>query len=1211
MKKTIKIFVTLFYVAMCFKMQAQQINLSQEWRSSSGTLNFFVKSATYTDYEYTYIVGSTLNSNGNYDILVSKINNDGGVEWQNDYAGAANMDDGGIGIAVDDSNNVFITGYVVDDTAKEKDLVILKYRYDGLLVWATKFNNPTYNFDEIGTVISFDAQRNVYVGGSGKRLTTSSDFLITKFNINGNIYWSNYLNSNHNEGVHKLTIVGSTVNIVGPSQYDSISWVVISANFNASSGNYINQSTTGSSKAPFKEIRYITTSDSGYIFVTGKKNTANTDILTVKLNPNTLDTIWIKSFNGSSNQNDCGNSVAVDDSGYVYVTGYTTVSGSKDMVTLKYSPSGNLIWNQTFMGNTSGEDEGLDILVNAHGVVFVAGYIQNTTIDYAMLSYEKNGGIVWYRNYDGTGSDDRATNAAFDSSDNLIFTGQSKNKGSSTYQYTTIKYDYTYLPNNIVYTSDSTEIVDNELIISVKRSYLINDTLINDSLRTSGKAGDFLNNDVVEAIQTILNTDANVAEWKLIKIHPDAKTTDTIIITLLGDTLNMPFTIFNKFRLLVPEEFNIETVNDSLNKIDSIFHFVEYNFIYELGTAPNDPKYSTNQLGLYNTNPSYANLHINMEAGWDIETGSSEIGVGIFDSGIHFPHEDFTQNSSGVNVGIGHKGSMIIRGFDFTNNVDLTNDNTYTNNEHGSLMAGTVAGLRNNNRGIAGVAGGNIATNSLGCKLFSYQITENSNGRLINSAAAVTAINTITDLPSTSADKIAIFNHSWGGSGNSKNLKEAIFNAYRKGITQVAMSGNADNNNIAETEKVLFPGSFPDSWVIKVGGNGYPEGHIWESSVRDRSTQLPILLDIIAPADENILMAPSNQAAPLDYSVESGTSFSTAFVSGVSALLQSHHAIRHQKGLLAIEDIEAVLQLSATDYTSTYPPSAPLGITYTNGQDRFSGWGRMNAGAALNLIKWPENYVLQFDIPNGICTTNQIKTLELVEIIEDVDAKNSSGTVKSLSKAQYQANVHIITADHTPTLGPSITVVDCWQRNSSSRGLPHDPPNNPLLPNILDAKYDDYSDVNRNPTTHECIFSGSMQMHTFVYEFVNDVGGNPIPGGPYWVPCSLSEAKMAYSLLVEDNSANVGIKEVEGGAILYPNPTTGSVYLQLSQESLNETGEIELYSIEGKLVKTYGNTIFDNTNGVSLDLSALPSGVYICTIKTDEQKSITLKIVKL
>jgi len=86
---------------------------------------------------------------------------------------------------------------------------------------------------------------------------------------------------------------------------------------------------------------------------------------------------------------DAAKAVAVDDSGYVYVTGASGGSGTGiDFVTLKYDPSGKLLWVARYHGG-AGADQAQLLALGKPENVYVAGWSKGTATgyDFALVRY--------------------------------------------------------------------------------------------------------------------------------------------------------------------------------------------------------------------------------------------------------------------------------------------------------------------------------------------------------------------------------------------------------------------------------------------------------------------------------------------------------------------------------------------------------------------------------------------------------------------------------------------------------------------------------------------------------------------------------------------------------------------------------------------------------------------------------------------------------
>jgi len=187
----------------------------------------------------------------------------------------------------------------------------------------------------------------------------------------------------------------------------------------------------------------IAVDNSGNVFVTGRSDQGVTfsDYTTIKYNSNGVQQ-WIALYNGTASSYDEARVVAVDNSGNVYVTGKSTgINSDFDITTLKYDQNGNQLWVQRYNGPGNSYDGPNSMYLDAAGNVYITGESIGIGSDYVTIKYNSNGTLQWVSRYNGTNSGgDAAVSVKADNNGNVYVTGTSDG-GASSYDYATIKYN--------------------------------------------------------------------------------------------------------------------------------------------------------------------------------------------------------------------------------------------------------------------------------------------------------------------------------------------------------------------------------------------------------------------------------------------------------------------------------------------------------------------------------------------------------------------------------------------------------------------------------------------------------------------------------------------------------------------------------------------------------------------------------------------------
>jgi DNA-binding SARP family transcriptional activator len=146
--------------------------------------------------------------------------------------------------------------------------------------------------------------------------------------------------------------------------------------------------------------------------------------------------------------------MVVDKDGNTYVTGFLdTLKQSSDMITLKLSPEGKLMWEQRYDGPIHDCDRARSIAIDSKGCVLVTGDTWNgelkegrTGWDYLTIKYDPNGKELWKETWHNPEwkTDEFAVKVAVNDRDEIFVTGTSyqtgKEDSSNKRSIATLKY---------------------------------------------------------------------------------------------------------------------------------------------------------------------------------------------------------------------------------------------------------------------------------------------------------------------------------------------------------------------------------------------------------------------------------------------------------------------------------------------------------------------------------------------------------------------------------------------------------------------------------------------------------------------------------------------------------------------------------------------------------------------------------------------------
>jgi len=439
-----------------------------------------------------YVTGSS-DGSGGFDWATIKYNSDGDIVWPGDGAVYFNSSgtnaDFGEHIAVDSSGNIYVTGTFdepygtfatvkydangtelwaqpyIDATASvsmcrdliidasgnvfvaaqsygnSADYVTVKYDTNGKEFWKRKFNGPSSGYENSSS-ISLDSSGNVFITGFSE-----GDFATIKYTPSLEEWVARYDGAGDSDHAYSLVLdPDGNVYVTGYSVGGSTDYDYATIKYD-NSGNELWEARYDGTISGLDIAKSIAVDSSGNVYVTGHSEGSSNvyDYTTIKYN-SSGNKLWEARYDSPGSGLEEAESIAVDSSGNVYVTGYTIGDGTgEDYTTIKYDSSGNELWVARYDGPGNYEDEAKSLVVDNSGNVYVTGYSwgSGTNRDYATIKYDSSGNELWVARYDGTGGfEDEAYSLAADSDGNVYVTGWSLvSDADSTYDYTTIKYD--------------------------------------------------------------------------------------------------------------------------------------------------------------------------------------------------------------------------------------------------------------------------------------------------------------------------------------------------------------------------------------------------------------------------------------------------------------------------------------------------------------------------------------------------------------------------------------------------------------------------------------------------------------------------------------------------------------------------------------------------------------------------------------------------
>jgi len=289
-----------------------------------------------------YVTGSCVSPGMNYDFVTLKYNSNGIQQWVQFYNGTGNGHDYSNAIAIDNQDNIYVTGRSAG-VGNHIDYATIKYNSSGTELWVRRYSSGLGSGVALGAnAIKVDKNDNVYITGGLRNNENNSDYVTLKYDTNGILKWFQIYNEGNSNDIGKFIAVDE----------------------------YSNVYVAGNSGVSFATIKY----DSTGAFQ------------------------WVQTYSTNGTNNSL-NKMVIDNLGNIYLTGgeYNLSNSESKFITIKYDFDGVQKWLQTYQHPSIFQDgSSMAMAIDEQQNIYITGYsIDNPDVDYATIKYSQTTPLVF------------------------------------------------------------------------------------------------------------------------------------------------------------------------------------------------------------------------------------------------------------------------------------------------------------------------------------------------------------------------------------------------------------------------------------------------------------------------------------------------------------------------------------------------------------------------------------------------------------------------------------------------------------------------------------------------------------------------------------------------------------------------------------------------------------------------------------------------
>ncbi len=327
-------------------------------------------------------------------------------------------EDFGKSIALDNSGNIFISGWTKDSLCGkalgEHDVFLYKLKSNGKEIWKCQLGTPQ---DELAQEIAVDMNGNCFITGGtkgnlGGKNSGDNDIFLIKVGSNGNTIWNRQIGTEKEDIGQYLEIdkegniflTGSTKGNLSSKNKGAKDVFILKYDIN---GELIFKTQFGDSRSDVG--RGISFDKDGNIYVCGitggdwgEPNPQHMDGFIAKLNSKGK-LIWNKTF--GTKEADAAANLKIDKDGYIYVGGSTggelggPQEGNGDAFIAKFDNTGKETWIRQF--GRDKWDGVLSVIFAADGSedIIVSGCQNWATCEGYCRRYDTSGELIWIQEF--------------------------------------------------------------------------------------------------------------------------------------------------------------------------------------------------------------------------------------------------------------------------------------------------------------------------------------------------------------------------------------------------------------------------------------------------------------------------------------------------------------------------------------------------------------------------------------------------------------------------------------------------------------------------------------------------------------------------------------------------------------------------------------------------------------------------------------------